>query len=105
MISILVKSKFKCLINELYSIDAKVLRYYLGMVEIYDDNSNKSKTDLIEMIVYGYIKNKLINGLVDDISLDYAYKLIKHKGINIISLPGYGNTNTKRKDIFKKCSK
>ena len=107
MISILVKSNLsdKCLINALYSIDAKVLRYYLGIAEIYDGNSNKSKSDLIEMIVYGYIKNKIKKKLVNDISLDTAYKLIKNKGINIISLPGYGNINIKRKDIFKKYSK
>ena len=53
MISILVKSNLsdKCLINAVYSIDSKVLRNYLGIVEIYDSNSGKSKCDLIEMIV------------------------------------------------------
>ena len=86
MISILAKSKLseKCLTNALYSIDAKVLRYYLGMTEIYDGNSNKSKSDLIEVTVYGYIKNKLKKELVNDISLDTAYELIKNIGVNII---------------------
>ena len=58
MISVLVKSNLsdKCLISALYSIDSKALRNYLGIVEIYDNNSSKSKIDLIQMIVYGYIK-------------------------------------------------
>ena len=78
MISKLVKSNLsdKCLINVLYSIDAKLLRYCLRMVEIYDGNSNKIKSDLIEMIVYEYIKNKIKKGLVNDISLDNVHKLI-----------------------------
>ena len=61
MISVLVKSNLsdKCLISALYSIDSKALRNYLGIVEIYDSNSRKSKIDLIEIIVYGYIKVKL----------------------------------------------
>ena len=58
MISVLVKSNLsdKCLISALYSIDSKALRNYLGIVEIYDNNSSKSKIYLIQMIVYGYIK-------------------------------------------------
>ena len=85
MISILVKNKLseKCLINALYSIDAKVLRCYLDMAEIYDGNSSKSNSDLIEMTVYGYIKNTIKKELVNDISLDTAYKLIKYNGVNI----------------------
>ena len=55
MISILVESNLsdKCLINALYSIDKRILRNYLGLAETYDANSNKSKSDLVEMIVYG----------------------------------------------------
>ena len=75
MISILVKSNLsdKCLINAHYNIDTRVLRYYLGIAKIYDGNSNKSKTDLIETIVYGYIKNKFKKEQVNDISLDIKY--------------------------------
>ena len=42
---------------------------------------------------------------VSDISLNSAYKILKGKGINIISLPGYGNMNLKRKDIVAKYKK
>ena len=99
MISILVKSNLsdKCLINAVYN--------YLGIVEIYDSNSGKSKCDLIEMIVYGYIKGKLKKDSVSDISLNSAFKILKDKGINVISLPGYGNVKLCRKDIQNKYTK
>ena len=107
MISILVKSNLsdKCLINALYSIDRRAFHNYLGIVEIYDANSSKSKCDLIEMVVYGYIKGKLKKESVSEISLNNAYKILKHQGINILTLPGYGNMNLKRKDILNKYKK
>ena len=76
MISILVKSNLsdKCLINALYRIDTKILRYYLGMAKIYDGNKSKSNRDLIEMIVYGYIKGILNKTQVNNISVTSAYK-------------------------------
>ena len=107
MISILVKSNLsgKCLIKALYNIDCKVLRNYLGLAEIYDGNNNKSKSDLIEMIVYGYIKDKLKNEQVNDISLNCAYKILKERDINIKSLPGYDNMGLKKKHVLAKYSK
>ena len=107
MISILVKSNLsdKYLFNALYSIDTKILRYYLGIAEIYDGNNSKSNRDLIEMIVYGYIKGILNKIQVNDISLTSAYKIIKDKDINIKLLPGYGNMSLKRKDILAKYNK
>ena len=65
MISILLKSNLgeRCLINTLNNINNKALRNYLGLADIYDGNSNKSKTDLIEMIVYGISKVNQINNL------------------------------------------
>ena len=56
MISILMKSYLneRCLVNALMSINNERLRDYLRLTCIYDGNSNKKKTDLIEMIIYGY---------------------------------------------------
>ena len=107
MISILVKSNRseKCLINALYNIDRRILRNYLGLAKIYDGNSNKSKADLIEIIVYGHIKNKLKKEQVNDISLNNAYKILRDKGINILLLPGHGNMNVKKKVILSKYNK
>ena len=93
----LLKVSDKCLISALYSIDSKALRNYLGIVEIYESNSSKSKIDLIEIIVYGYIKGKLKRDGVSDISLSSAFKVLKDKGINVMTLPGYGNMKFKKK--------
>ena len=60
-ISILVKSNIsrQCLINFLMDVSSQSLRAYLKLANIYDSNCNKKKTDLIEMIAYGCITNKL----------------------------------------------
>ena len=56
-ISILVKSNIsrQCLINFLNGVSSQSLK----LANIYDGNSNKKKSDLIEMINYGCITNKL----------------------------------------------
>ena len=60
-ISILAKSSIsrQCLINFLNGVSSQSLRGYLKLANIYDGNSNKKKSDLIEMINYGCITNKL----------------------------------------------
>ena len=52
-ISILVKSNLgeRCLINTLMNMSSQALRFYLKHAIIYDDNSNKKKTDLVEMFM------------------------------------------------------
>ena len=56
-ISTLVKSNIgeKCLMNFLMNVSAKGLRDYLECANIYKGTSPKKNTDLIEMIIYGYI--------------------------------------------------
>ena len=60
-ISILVKSNIsrQCLISFLMDVSSQSLRAYLKLANIYDNNCNKKKTDLIEIILYGCITNKL----------------------------------------------
>ena len=60
-ISILVKSNLSeiCLINILVNMSSQSLRLYLKLASICGGNSNKKITDLVEMIVYGFIINKL----------------------------------------------
>ena len=60
-ISILVKSNIsrQCLINFLMDVSSQSLRAYLKLANIYDNSCNKKKTDLIEIILYGCITNKL----------------------------------------------
>ena len=100
-ISILVKSNIsrQCLINFLMDVSSQSLRAYLKLANIYDSNFNKKKTDLIEMIVHGFITNKLDKKRIEDISLNKAHAILKEKDISIKSLPGYGNLGLRKKDI------
>ena len=100
-ISILVKSNVsrQCLINFLNEVSSQLLRHYLKLANIYDRNSNKKKSDLTEMIIYGCMNEKLKNKRVEDISINKAYSILKQKDIIIKSLPGYGNLGLRKKDI------
>ena len=100
-IGILVKSNItrQCLINFLNGLPSRALRACLGLAEVYDGNANKKKSDLIEMIVYGCMNDKLKNKVVDEISVKRAYTILRENNININSLPGYGNMGLRKKDI------
>ena len=89
----------QCLINFFIEVSNQSLRSCLRLPKIYDGNCNKKKTDLIEMIVYGCITNKLNEKRTEDISLNKAYAILKEKDISIKSLPGYGNLGLRKKDI------
>ena len=105
-ISILVKSNIRerCLVNVLMNISSQSLRNYLKLVNIYDGISSKKKTDLIEMIVYGYMNGKFKKVRIEDISINRAQKILVDKNINLKSLPGYGNLGMRRKDIVTNSS-
>ena len=48
------------------------LRNYLKLANIYGTNSSKKKTELVEMIVYGCITDKLNKKEIEDISVKEA---------------------------------
>ena len=100
-ISLLVKSNISkpCLINFLNELSSKSLRSYLKLANIFDGNSNKRKSDLIEMIIYDYMNGKLDNKTIDDISTEKLISILKENGTVIKSLPGYGNISKRKKDI------
>ena len=100
-ISILVKSRLpkNYLINYLNEVSSQSLRSYLRLANIYDGNSNKKKSDLIEMIIYGCMNDKLKNMDISDISNNKSQSILKEKDISIKSLPGYGNLGLKKKDL------
>ena len=100
-ISIVVKSRFpkNCLINHLNEISSQSLRRYFRLANIYDGNSNKKKSDLIEMIIYGCMNGKLKNMDLNDISNNKVNTILKEKGISIKSLPGYGNLGLRKRDL------
>ena len=101
-ISKLVKSNTgeKCLVNFLIHVSAQASRDYLECANIYKGNSAKKKTDLIEMIVYGWcITEKLNKKEIEDISTTQANLILNKSNITVKSLPGYGNASLKRKEI------
>ena len=100
-ISTLIKSNIgeKCLINFLANVSSQALRDYLECANIYKGNSPKKKTDLIEMIVYGCITEKLNKKGIEDISTKQANQILSKNKIIVKSLPGYGNTELKKKEI------
>ena len=100
-ISVLVKCNLsdRCLINTSMNISSQSLRAYLKLANIYDGNSNKKKTDLVEIIVYGCMINKLNKEPIKDISINRAHNILKEHDISIKSLPGYRNIGLRKKDI------
>ena len=100
-ISLLLKSNLgeRCLINTLMNMTSQSLRFYLKHANIDDGNSNKKKTELVEMIVYGCITNKLNKEPVKDISNNRVNAILKERNILIKSLPGYGNSGLRKRDI------
>ena len=82
-IATLIKSNIgeRCLINILMNISTPALRDYLKLPNISKGNSSKKKTNLVEMIVYGCITNKLNKNELKDISIKETNKILKEKGI------------------------
>ena len=100
-ISTLIKSNIgeKCLINILMNMSTQALRDYWECANIYKGNASKKKTDLVEMIVYGCITDKLNKKVLEDISTKQANQILNKSKIIVKSLPGYGNAELKKKDI------
>ena len=100
-IGILVTSNISkhCLIKFLNEVSSSALRNYLGAAEVYDDNANKKKSDLIEMIVYGCMNGKLKNKIAEDISFNRAIAILREHKINNKSLLGNGNMGLRKKGI------
>ena len=100
-ISILIKSDIgeKSLINTQMNMSSEWLRGYLECANIYKGNSSKKKTDLIEMIVYGCIIDKLNKNGIEYISKKEANQILSKHKIKAKLLPGYGNAELKKKEI------
>ena len=101
-ISILMNSSLskKCLINILINMSSEALRGYLELENIYKGNLQKKKTNLIEMIVYGCITDKLNKNDIEDISTKELNEVLSKHQIKIKSLPGCGNAGLKKKEII-----
>ena len=101
-IATLVKSNLgeMCLINILMNISSNGLRDYLESGKAYKGTSSKKKkTDLVEMIVYGHITDKINKMRIEDISKKEANQILRSNKILVKSLPGHGNIGLKGKEI------
>ena len=83
VISTLIKSNIgeTCLINFLMNVSAKALRDYLECANIYQGTSPKKKSDLIEMIIYGCITEKLDKKEIEDLSMKQANQILNKNNI------------------------
>ena len=94
----------KCLINILMNISCieRLFRMRKNWCFI------KKKTDIVEMIVYGHITDKINKMRMEDISKKEANQILKSNKILVKPLPGHGNIGLKRKKIVaydnKECS-
>ena len=105
--SILVKSNIgkKCLTNSLMNMTNESLMGYLELANEYKSNLSKKETDLVEMIVYEHMNGKISKYDIKDIYIESARKTLKDNDINIKSLPGYGNSGLKRKELLANSKK
>ena len=78
-IASLVKSNLgeRCLINILMNISTNALSDYLECAKIYKGASSKKKTNLVELIVYGHITNKVNKINLVDITKTERNQILK----------------------------
>ena len=86
------------IISFLSGVETKMLRQYLRHEKFILANHQKTKKYLIEMIIYGFMCDK-INGipLIEEIDK----KILKDCNINAITLPGYGNCDKRKKEFHQ----
>ena len=89
-----------CLINIVMNISNKSLRSHLQCRKIYNGTSSKKKTELMEILVYGHITDKISKMGLQDITKKEANQILNKNKIQIKTLPGYGNMELKRKEIL-----
>ena len=90
----------RCLINILMNISSESLRYYFKCGKIYKGISSKKKIDLVEMVVYRCVADKIIKMGLQDITKKEANQILNADKIKIKTVPGYGNLGLKRKEIL-----
>ena len=81
------------------NVSTKGLKDCLECASIYKGASPKKKTDLVEMIVYGYMSETLNKKDLKGIKIKEAKQILHKNSIKINSLPGHGNMGLKKKEI------
>ena len=88
------------------NVSAQALRDNSECVNIYKGTSPKKKTDLIEMIIYGCITEKLNKREIEDISIKQVNQILNKNNIVVKSLPrinaGLRKKKKKLKHMLKK---
>ena len=59
------------------NISTQALKDYLKSANVCKGNASKKKTDLVEMIVYGCINDKLNKKVLEDITTKQANQILK----------------------------
>ena len=78
----------------------EALKEYLEAAKIYKGNSSKKKTDLVEIVLFGHITNKLNKMGIEDVTKNEAKQILQRFNIRVRSLLVYGNVGLKRKEIL-----
>ena len=79
------------------NVSVQALRDYLECANIQKGTSAKKKSDLIEMIIYGSITEKLNKKETEDISIKQANQILNKNNIIMKLLPGHGNASLRKK--------
>ena len=89
------------LISFLNKVVSTSLKQYLRYANIYTGSRIKSKHQLIEMIMYGFMCNK-INDIpsIEVSDKDKFKKAIEKCKIDIEKLPGYGNCHKRKRHLI-----
>ena len=87
------------IISFLNRVKVSSLKQYLRYAKIYTGSGIKLKNQLIEMIIYGFICDKLNDIPPIECDRDNLKKTIEKCNINITKLSSYGNCD-KRKEEF-----
>ena len=91
------------IISFLNRVEINSLKQYLQYAKIYTGSGIKSKNQLIEMIIYGFMCEKIINiQSIEDINTHNFKQTIEKCNINISKLPGYDSYSKKKKIILLK---
>ena len=81
------------------NISSDALRDYLEYGKIYESALSKKKKDLVEMIVYRHITDKINKMRIEDISKKEANQILRLNKILVKFLPGHGSIGLKRKEL------
>ena len=89
------------LISFLNQVESTSLKQYLRYANVYTGSRIKSKIQLIEMIIYGFMCDKVSDIPSIEVSDKNKFKkTIEKCNTDIKKLPGYGHCNKRKRDLI-----